>query len=169
MVRYIARPAYLIYTRRPVRVGVMGILLRVVVAIGLTVDAYVHWTFAKDMTFVEGGSIGGDTLFRAQAVVAVLAAVLTLVLARWWTYAVAFLVAVSAVFAMLLYFFLDVGSLGPLPDMYDPSWYREKTITLIGEGVAGVAAAWGFLLARRRPGASKDSQDPQDQQMLTER
>ncbi|WP_285697522.1 hypothetical protein [Actinomadura sp. NBRC 104412] len=102
------------------------------------------------MGFVEGGSIGGDTLFRVQAVVAALAALLILALARRWTYAVAFLVAVSVLGAMFLYYFLDVGSIGPFPDMYDPSWYREKTIALIGEGVAAVAALIGFLTGGRR-------------------
>jgi len=131
----------------------MGILLRLLVAAGLAVDAYVHWDFAPDMGFIEGGSIGGDTLFRVQAVVAALAALLILALARRWTYAVAFLVAVSVLGAMFLYYFLDVGSVGPFPDMYDPSWYREKTIALIGEGVAAAAALIGFLTGgRRSPG-----------------
>jgi hypothetical protein len=128
----------------------MGILLRLLVVAGLAVDAYVHWDFAPDMEFVQGGSIGGDVLFRGQAVVAALAALLVLALARRWTYAVAFLVAVSVLGAMLLYYFLDVGALGPFPDMYDPSWYREKTIALAGEGVAAVAALAGFLTVGSR-------------------
>jgi hypothetical protein len=144
----------------------MGILLRLLVALGLAVDAFVHWTFAPDMVYVEGGSINGETLFRAQAVLAVIAAVLAVALPRRWTYAVAFLVAISAVGALLLYFFLDVGALGPLPDMYDPSWYPEKTLALAGETVAGIAAVWGFLLAKRRQGPSEDSEDSE---MLAER
>ncbi|MEU6041182.1 MULTISPECIES: hypothetical protein [Actinomadura] len=133
----------------------MDIPLRLLVAAGLAVDAFVHWRFAPDMKFVEGGSIGGDVLFRVQAVAAALAAVLVLVLARRWTYAVAFLVAGSAVGALLLYYAVDVGALGPLPNMYEPVWYGEKTASLVGEGVAALAALAGFLTvgrSSRRPG-----------------
>ncbi|WP_146087340.1 hypothetical protein [Thermomonospora echinospora] len=127
----------------------MGILLRVLVAAGLAADAVVHWVFASDMAFVEGGSIAGDDLFRAQAILAAIAAVLVVVWARRWTYAVAFLVAASAVGALLLYYYVDVGPLGPLPQMYDPAWYTEKTISLVGEGVAALAALAGMLLPAR--------------------
>ncbi|GAA3963610.1 hypothetical protein GCM10023085_52750 [Actinomadura viridis] len=133
----------------------MGILLRVLVAAGLAADAYVHWVFAPDMAYVEGGGIGGDALFRAQAVVAALAGLLILAWARWWTYAVAFLVAASAFGAVVLYYFVDVGALGPLPDMYEPVWYGEKTVSAVGEGVAALAALAGLMIARRsRPGAA---------------
>ncbi|MFF5264144.1 hypothetical protein ACFY4C_34890 [Actinomadura viridis] len=133
----------------------MGILLRVLVAAGLAADAYVHWVFAPDMAYVEGGGIGGDDLFRAQAVVAALAGLLVLAWARRWTYAVAFLVAASAFGAVVLYYFIDLGSVGPLPDMYEPVWYGEKTISAVGEGVAALAALGGLLtVGRSRPGAA---------------
>jgi hypothetical protein len=129
----------------------MGLLLRLLVVAGLATDAYVHWTFAPDMALVgEGGAVSGDVLFRAQAVVAAVTAVLVLVLARRWTYAIAFLVAVSAVGAVFLYYTIDLGTLGPIPDMYDPAWYREKTISASGEAVAAVAALAGILLLGRR-------------------
>ncbi|GLW65813.1 hypothetical protein Arub01_40570 [Actinomadura rubrobrunea] len=136
----------------------MDIALRLLVAAGLAVDAVVHWRFAPDMKFVEGGSVGGDVLFQAQAAVAALAAVLVLAWARRWTYAVAFLVAAGAVGALLLYYAVDVGALGPLPDMYEPVWYAEKTASLIGEGVAAVAALVGFLTAGSR--SSRRSEEP---------
>jgi hypothetical protein len=130
----------------------MGILLRVLVAAGLAADAIVHWRFAPDMAPGGGGTPGtipGDDLFRAQAIVAVIAAVLVLVWARRWTYAIAFLVAASAVGALLLYYFFDVGRLGPIPAMHDPAWYGEKTISLVGEGIAAVAALIGFFTVRK--------------------
>lgn len=128
----------------------MGILLRILVAAGLAVDAVVHWRFAPDMAPAQRtpGTIAGDDLFMAQAIVAAVAAVLVLVWARKWTYALAFLVAASAVGAMLLYYYVDVGRLGPIPAMHDPSWYADKTISLIGEGVAAVAALIGFFVTR---------------------
>ena len=127
----------------------MGIVLRLLVAAGLAADAYVHWVYAPDMAGVEGGSIGGDLLFQIQAVVAAIAGLLVLVRARRWTYAIAFLVAASAVGALLLYYKVDVGALGPLPSMYEPVWYTEKTISLVGEGIATLAALIGFFTVRR--------------------
>jgi hypothetical protein len=129
----------------------MDVLLRVLVAAGLAADAVVHWQFAPDMApgpNAPGGTIPGDVLFRAEAVVAVLAGLLVLAWARRWTYALAFLVAASAVGALVLYYSVDVGQLGPIPRMYDPSWYGQKTISLVGEGVATLAALVGFFTVR---------------------
>jgi hypothetical protein len=129
----------------------MGVLLRVLVAAGLAADAIVHWRFAPDMApgpNAPGGTIPGDVLFRAEAVLAVLAGLLVLIWARRWTYALAFLVAASAAGAVLLYYSVDFGQLGPIPRMYDPSWSADKTISLIGEVVAAVAALIGFLTVR---------------------
>ncbi|MCQ0018258.1 hypothetical protein [Actinomadura madurae] len=117
----------------------MGLILRLIVAAGLAADAIVHWKFAPDMAFVQGGSIDGDLLFRIQAAVAGVVAVIILTYATRWSYALAFLVAASAVGALVLYYYVDMGALGPLPDMYEPVWYMEKTVSLAGEG-------------RRRPG-----------------
>ncbi|XRQ06491.1 hypothetical protein ACN3XK_59780 [Actinomadura welshii] len=127
----------------------MGLILRLLVAAGLAVDAYVHWVFAPDMEFVQGGAIGGDLLFRIQAVVAAIVAVVILAHAARWVYALAFVVAGSAVGALLLYYYVDVGALGPLPDMSEPVWYGEKTLSLVGEGVATLAALAGFFTAGR--------------------
>lgn len=131
---------------------VMGIVLRLLVAAGLAADAVVHWRFAPDMApgpNTPDDVIPGDDLFRAQAIAAAVAAVLVLAWARRWTYAIAFLVAASAAGAVLLYYFVDFGQLGPIPRMYDPQWYADKTISLAGELVAALAALIGFLTVRR--------------------
>ncbi len=131
---------------------VMGIVLRLLVAAGLAADAVVHWRFAPDMApgpNTPDDVIPGDDLFRAQAIAAAVAAVLVLAWARRWTYAIAFLVAASAAGAVLLYHFVDFGQLGPIPRMYDPQWYADKTISLAGELVAALAALIGFLTVRR--------------------
>jgi hypothetical protein len=129
----------------------MRLLLRLLVAAGLAVDAYVHWIYAPDMAGVPGGGIGADTLFYVQAVLAAAVGVLVLAWARRWTYAVAFVVAASALGAVLLYYYVDVGVLGPLPAMHEPVWYSEKTISVIGEGVAGLASLVGIFLPSRPP------------------
>jgi hypothetical protein len=130
----------------------MGLLLRSLAAAGLIADAYVHWVFAPDMASVPGGGIDGDTLFRVQSVIAGTAAALVLARARRWTYAFAFLVGASALGAVLLYYYVDLGTIGPLPAMYEPVWYGEKTISAVGEGVAAVAALLGYFTLPRHAG-----------------
>ncbi|TDC55552.1 hypothetical protein E1281_11860 [Actinomadura sp. KC345] len=139
----------------------MGLILRLLVAAGLAADAYVHWVFAPDMAFVQGGAIGGDLLFRIQAAVAAVVAVLILAYANRWVYALAFLVAASAVGALLFYYYVDAGALGPLPAMHEPVWYTEKTISLVGEGVAALAALAGFFTAHRAKRADDELPEPE--------
>ena len=130
----------------------MGIVLRLLVAAGLAADAVIHWRFAPDMApgpNTPDNVIPGDLLFYGQAVAAAVAGVLVLVWARRWTYAIAFVVAASAAGAVLLYYFVDFGQLGPIPRMYDPSWYADKTISLVGEAIAAIAALIGFFTVRR--------------------
>ncbi len=52
----------------------------------------------------------------------------------------ALLVAAGGVGAVLLYQYVDVGAVGPLPNMYEPLSYPEKTNSLIAEAVAALAA-----------------------------
>ncbi|MEV4253186.1 hypothetical protein AB0J52_08430 [Spirillospora sp. NPDC049652] len=131
-------------------------------AAGLIVDAVVHWRFAPEMKYVPGGVIHADTVFYAQAVVAAVVAVLVLARARRWTYALALLVAASAIGALLLYYFVDVGAVGPLPNMHEPVWYPEKTQSLVGEGVAALAALVGLVTVRRgsRPSSGRRVPEP---------
>jgi hypothetical protein len=138
----------------------MRLLLRLLVAAGLAADAYIHWIFAPDMAGVEGGSIGGDTLFRAQAVIAGVIALLVLAWPRRWTYAIAFLVAASALGAVVLYYYVDIGALGPIPEMYEPVWYAEKTISAVGEGIAALAAAIGIIVGGPRKPSHREAPQP---------
>ena len=137
----------------------MGIVLRLIVAAGLAADAIVHWRFAPDMApgpNTPDDVIPGDYLFYGQAIAAAVAAVLVLVWARRWTYAIAFVVAASAAGAVLLYYFVDFGQLGPIPRMYDPQWYADKTISFTGEAVATIGALIGFLTVHRREMSESD-------------
>ncbi len=130
----------------------MGLLLRLAVVAGLGVDAYVHFHLAGDTG--HSGTISESTLFWVQGGVAAVVAVLVLLRPRPVPYAIAFLVAASALGAVLLYRYVDVGALGPLPDMYEPVWYTEKVVTTVAEAVAAVAAALGFVHAMRRTASS---------------
>jgi hypothetical protein len=132
-------------------VPALSVLVRVVTAAGLAIDAYVHLKVASDYDVIPGSISGGD-LFRLESAVAIAVALLVLVRPGRLAYALAFVVAASALGAVLLYTHVDVGELGPLPDLYEPVWFAEKTASAVAEGVATVAAAVGFLIEvlRRR-------------------
>ena len=117
--------------------------LRLVVAGGLAVDAYVHWNLAPDFdSFVGAGPhhVSQGQLFRVEAVLAAIALLLVLFVDHLLAAALAFVTAVGGLAAVLLYRYVDVGAIGPLPDMYDPTWYPEKTISVIAEGIVVLAA-----------------------------
>ncbi|MGH9055308.1 MAG: hypothetical protein ACRDYY_05495 [Acidimicrobiales bacterium] len=62
-------------------------------------------------------------------------AALVLLFARRERYAFAFLVAGSAFGAIIVYRYVNVGRLGPLPDMYEPVWFTEKVLAAVAEAV----------------------------------
>jgi hypothetical protein len=129
----------------------MGLLLRLAVFAGLGVDAYVHIKLAGDAGHT--GTITASTLFWVQGVVAAVVAILVLIRPRPVPYLIGFLVAASALGAVLLYRYVDVGTLGPLPEMYEPVWYTDKVTAAVAEAVATVAAAIGFAYTAKRRGA----------------
>ena len=125
--------------------------LSLITAAGLGVDAYVHWQLAPGFDTLTGAAsphFSQGQLFRLEAVLAVIAILLVLLLTRNRLGAlVAFLIAAGGLGAVLLYAFIDVGGFGPLPDMYDPIWYTEKTISAVAEAVAAVAALCLLLMS----------------------
>ena len=62
----------------------------------------------------------------------------------------ALLVAAGAAGAVLLYTYVDVGRLGPLPDMYEPTWsVPGKRLSAAAELAATLSASLGLGLALR--------------------
>lgn len=119
-------------------------VLIAVVVVGLAIDAYVHFHLAGSSSFKANktSTISEATLFRIQAIAAVLAAVLLLVRANRYTAAFAFLVGASGIAAVVVYRYVDVGKIGPIPNMYDPFWLpTEKWISAIAEAAATLSAA----------------------------
>jgi len=124
-----------------------AVLLRLVVVAGLVVDVYVHLHLAAGYA-ANTATISEGALFRVEAGVAGLAAVLVLLTRTQVGVVVAFLVAAGGVGAVLLYEYVDVGAVGPLPNMYEPLSYPEKTYSLIAEVVAALAALALLVLHR---------------------
>jgi MFS superfamily sulfate permease-like transporter len=122
------------------RMALQWVLIIVVVA-GLALDAYVHLHLAHAFKNVKTSTLSEADLFRAEAVVALIAAVLLLVRPRRTTAAFAFLVAAAGFVAVLVYRYVNVGKIGPIPNMYDPFWApTEKTLSVFAEGIAALAA-----------------------------
>lgn len=126
-------------------------LITVITTAGLGVDAYVHWQLAPNFDTLTGAAsphISQGQLFRLEAVLALIAMLLVLTSRRRVTAGCALLIAAGGLGALLLYGYVDVGGLGPLPDMYDPIWYAQKTISAVAEAVAAAGALCLLLLPR---------------------
>jgi hypothetical protein len=137
--------------------------LALVTAAGLGYDAYVHFDLAPTYDAIRTSSLSQGDLFRTEGVLAVLAAVAVFVRPRRYTAAAAFLVAGSALAAVLVYRYVDVGAIGPVPSMYEPAWYPEKSHAAWAEALAAVAAAALLVvvhLDRRR----RDRRSSEDEQ-----
>ena len=123
----------------------MSWTLRVGTAAALGFDAVVHWQDAPAYDAVTG-TVSQGALFRTEAVVAVLAGLLVLIRPRRSSWLAALLVGASALGAVLLYRYVDVGSPGPLPDMYENTWQVPgKLLSAYAEAAAVVLAALGLL------------------------
>jgi hypothetical protein len=70
--------------------------------------------------------ISEAALFRAEAVLALLAALVLIRSARRLTFLAGLAVSASALTLMLVSRYADLGSFGPFPDLYDPVWLRRS-------------------------------------------
>jgi hypothetical protein len=126
-------------------------VLRVGTAAALGVDAVVHWQDAPAYDAVTA-TVSPGALFRAEAALAVAVGLLVLVRPRTSSWVAAILVGASALAAVLLYRYVDVGALGPLPDMYENTWQVPgKPLSAVAEGAAVLLAGLGLLTHRRYP------------------
>ncbi|MFD7917806.1 hypothetical protein ACFV3R_00975 [Streptomyces sp. NPDC059740] len=128
--------------------GAPGAVARLLAAAGLAVDAWVHARLAEQYDAVSAW-VSQGTLFRLESALACLAAVLVLFWRRRLGDALAWLVAAGGLALLLVYRFVDVGSLGPVPDMYEPIWNSDKTLTVAAQGVTVLATTYLLLRPRR--------------------
>jgi hypothetical protein len=125
----------------PLRTG----LIMITVA-GLAIQAYVHLDLASTYDVVKSSTLSQGDLFRVEAALAIVAGLALLVRPRRWTASIALLVSAGGFAAVLLYQYVDVGAIGPLPNMYDPVQYGEKTLSVWAEGTAAVASLTLFAV-----------------------
>lgn len=127
----------------------LAVTLRILVAATLVVDAVVHLRLAANYQLAAPGGIGQGNLFRVEAVVAIVVALYVLVAGNRTAYAAAFLVAASALAGVVLYRYVDVPAIGPIPSMYEPLWFYEKSLSAIAEAAGAVLAFAGLIVALR--------------------
>jgi hypothetical protein len=80
--------------------------------------------------------------------------------ARRLSFLLSFAVSASALTLMLVSRYVDLGSLGPFPDLYDPLWFAEKLRAAFGEAAAGIASLAGILLLSIRAGLRPTGTEP---------
>ena len=126
-----------------------------IVFVGLVVDAIVHLDLASAFEHNKTSVLSEPEIFRAQSIVALLAALAVLVRPRRYTAAIAFVIAAAALAAVVLYRYVNVGKIGPVPNMYDPYWAPAgKVLSAIGEGAAALASAALFVVLPARRGTT---------------
>jgi len=134
--------------RKPMNRRPRDILLRLLIAAALGIDAVVHLDLASGYQLGAPGGIGEGNLFRIEAAVAILVGLYVLIRGSRPAYAAAVVVAGSAFIAVLLYRYVDIPAIGPLPSMYEPVWFFEKTLSAAAEGLGAVLAAVGYVRQR---------------------
>jgi glucan phosphoethanolaminetransferase (alkaline phosphatase superfamily) len=125
-------------------------VLAAVTAVLLAVDAYVHLKDASQYESFKSSVMSEGTLFRIQGVVAIVVAVALLIWPRILTWVLAILVSGSAAVAVVLYTYVNVGPLGPLPNLYENTWSPPgKVVSAVAETAAALVAIAGLVLALR--------------------
>lgn len=124
-------------------------LLRVATAAALGIDAAVHWQNAPAYDSVTATLSQGD-LFRVETAAAVAAGLLVLLRPRPSSWLAALLVGASALAAVLLYRYVHVGAVGPLPDMYENTWQVPgKLLSASAEAATVLLAGLGLHTYRK--------------------
>ena len=128
--------------------------LRVGTPAALGIDAAIHLQNASAYDAVTATLSQGE-LFRIEAVLAVAVGLLVLLWPRRGSWVAAVLVGASALGAVLLYRYVDLGALGPLPNMYENTWQVPANCnrpTLKAPPWCSLDWACSALLRRRRRG-----------------
>ena len=126
-----------------------GLVVRIVVAAGLAVSAFLHLDLADTYDGIGEQLTVGD-LFRAQGVVGLLVAVAVLAVRRRVVLLAAVLVSAAATAAVVSSVYLRVPAIGPFPELYEPVWYTEKRVSAAATAVALLVGSAALLRRRRR-------------------
>jgi hypothetical protein len=130
--------------------------LAALTAVALIASAYLHLHLAANYApNVVAGTISEGDVFHIQALASVAVAaglVIAVVADHRWLGPALFAAAgllVGSLAAVVTYRYLDIGKILLLPDMYEPIWFRDKTLRAIIEGAGALAALSGVRTAWR--------------------
>lgn len=126
----------------------MAVVLRVLTAAALAVSGYVHLHLAH--LYGYPGTITGTQLFVAQGVTAFVLALAILVTGNRWLWAAGAALGLASFAAVMTYRYVDLGAIGPLPNMYDATWQPspDKVVSAIAE--ISVPLWWALHVATSR-------------------
>ena len=131
------------------RLSPVELVVRILVVAGLAVDSYVHLHLAARYQLAQPSGIGQGNLFRMEAAVAIAVGLYVLVRGSRPAYLLAALALLGGAGLVVLYRYVDVPALGPIPSMYEPLWFGEKTLSAVAAAAGGVVALVGLALPRR--------------------
>ncbi|GAC1610014.1 MAG: hypothetical protein NVS3B26_14490 [Mycobacteriales bacterium] len=122
------------------------------VAAMLTVDAGVHAQLAR-RAWNGWQLLTPAQLFGVEALAAAVVGLAVLASNRRLVWGGAALVALGGLAAVVLTRYVDVPAIGPIPSIYEPIWYGQKTWSAIAEGLGGIVAAAQLVELHRRDAA----------------
>jgi hypothetical protein len=138
----------------------ISVALRLLTALALFIDAGVHLFLAPGHQDTQPGTVSQGTLFLLEAAAALVAGIYVLVRGSRAAYALALAVALSAFAAVVLYRYVDIPAIGPIPAMYDPVWFFSKTLSAIAEGAGALLELAGLFRAGRKGRADAGARFP---------
>lgn len=128
---------------------VTGIILRVLTAAALGVDAVVHVRLAPGYQSAAPDGIGEGNLFLVEAAAAAATGLYVLIRGSRPAWALTLVAAGGGLVVLLLYRYIDIPAFGPVPAMYEPVWFFEKTLTALAETAALLMATTALTLPRK--------------------
>lgn len=132
------------------RISLADVVLRLLGAAALAISAYVHLNGAHFYSSL-GDSITQADLFYAQGAVAIAVALWVIVTGNRWAWVAVAVVGAASFAAVMVYRYVDVGAIGPIPNMYEPTWQtNQKLLSAYAEAAAVVVAAVALLSRPRR-------------------
>lgn len=136
----------------------LNLTARILTAIALLVNAYVHFRLAPTFDALTGSLLSLGDLFRIQGVAGIIVAVLMVALSRRWVTVVATGLAFAGIAMLVIsvYSPLDLSAIG-LPVISESAWYPDKLITLAAQGLAMITALLAALSMSPRAATTEKS------------
>lgn len=130
-----------------------GLVLRVVGAAALACSGYLHLRIGlgRPPLFADG-QVTLSGLFLAQAAASALVVVWVLVRPSLISWSAFGTVAAASLAAVVLSTYVRVPAVGPFPELYEPVWYLDKSLSAGAAAVATAVAVAALLALRRRIG-----------------